>query len=81
MKNSRDTDNYCASRTFRAGYCSSQLTEQHTQLSVRLLANNTPIDLIELQVDIAIRLVSLDLQSTKVSDLGVLRESLNPNRE
>ncbi|GAB2895857.1 LysR family transcriptional regulator [Microbulbifer echini] len=54
----------------------AQLTEQHPQLGVRLLADDAPIDLIESQVDLAIRVGSLDMQSAKVSKLGTLQESL-----
>ncbi|WP_444945435.1 LysR family transcriptional regulator [Microbulbifer sp. VTAC004] len=54
----------------------AQFAEQHPQLGIRLLANDAPIDLIESQVDLAIRVGSLDMQSAKVSKLGILRESL-----
>ncbi|WP_445360166.1 LysR family transcriptional regulator [Microbulbifer sp. EKSA005] len=53
-----------------------KLAEQHPQLRIRLLANDSPMDLIESQVDLAIRVGSLALQSAKVSKLGLLGESL-----
>ncbi|WP_444931891.1 LysR family transcriptional regulator [Microbulbifer sp. SSSA002] len=53
-----------------------KLAEQHPQLKVRLLANDSPMDLIESQVDLAIRVGNLELQSAKVSKLGLLEESL-----
>jgi len=54
----------------------AQLAEQHPQLGVRLLADDAPMDLIASQVDLAIRVGNLDMQSAKVSKLGILRESL-----
>ncbi|MFA0813835.1 LysR family transcriptional regulator [Microbulbifer epialgicus] len=54
----------------------SKLRALHPQLCVRLLADDSPMDLIESQIDLAIRVGSLDMQSAKVSKLGVLRESL-----
>ncbi|WP_444898783.1 LysR family transcriptional regulator [Microbulbifer sp. VAAC004] len=57
-----------------------QLNEQHPQLGVRLLADDAPMNLIDSQVDLAIRVGSLDMQSAKVSKLGILRESLYASR-
>ncbi|AWF80415.1 hypothetical protein BTJ40_06095 [Microbulbifer sp. A4B17] len=53
-----------------------KLAEQHPHLKIRLLANDSPMDLIESQVDLAIRVGNLELQSAKISKLGLLGESL-----
>ncbi|WP_444894637.1 LysR family transcriptional regulator [Microbulbifer sp. TRSA001] len=53
-----------------------RLAEQYPQLKIRLLANDSPMDLIESQVDLAIRVGNLELQSAKVAKIGLLGESL-----
>ncbi|WP_226645939.1 LysR family transcriptional regulator [Microbulbifer variabilis] len=57
-----------------------QLNEQHPQLGVRLLADDVQMNLIDAQVDLAVRVGNLDMQSAKVSKLGILRESLYASR-
>lgn len=52
------------------------LVEQYPNIQVRLLADDTAMDLIEAQVDIAVRVGSLDLQSARAAKLGTLHESL-----
>jgi len=49
---------------------------QYPELKVRLIADDVPKDLIESQIDLAIRVGSLEIQSAKVSKLGELSESL-----
>jgi len=54
----------------------AKFVEQHPQMNVRLFADDSPMDLIESQLDLAIRVGNLDMQSAKVSKLGMLSESL-----
>jgi len=54
----------------------SQITKVYPRISVRLRADDAPTDLIESQIDLAIRVGEPDVQSAKVSKLGMLREGL-----
>lgn len=54
----------------------AKFVEIYPDIDVRLLADDSPMDLIESQVDLAIRVGDLTLQSAKVSKLGMLYESL-----
>ena len=59
----------------------AKFVELYPDIAVRLLADDSPMDLIESQVDIAIRVGDLALQSAKVSKLGMLYESLYASPE
>lgn len=48
----------------------------YPDISVRLQADDSPMDLIESQIDLAVRVGEPDIQSARVSKLGVLHESL-----
>ncbi|MEM8744424.1 MAG: LysR substrate-binding domain-containing protein, partial [Pseudomonadota bacterium] len=54
----------------------ARLLDVHSNIGVRLLAEDSPMDLIESQIDLAIRVGEPELQSAKVSKLGMLREGL-----
>lgn len=54
----------------------SQLLDENPAISIRLLSDDKPVDLVEAQIDLAIRVGTLDLQTAKVSRLGMLNESL-----
>ena len=53
-----------------------RFVELYPDVGVRLQANDSPMDLIETQIDLAVRVGEPDIQSAKVSKLGVLYESL-----
>ena len=54
----------------------TELINANPNIEVRLLADDRAVDLIDAQIDLAIRVGPLDLQSAKVSRLGTLHESL-----
>lgn len=54
----------------------SQTLSENRDIDIRLLADDKSIDLIDGQVDLAIRVGKLDLQTAKVTKLGMLSESL-----
>ena len=53
-----------------------QLLSAHPDLSSRLIADDTPVDLIEQQIDVAIRVGNPTQQSARIVKIGVLREAL-----
>lgn len=59
----------------------AQFVELYPEMNVRLVADDSPMDLIESQVDLAIRVGDLAMQTAKVSKLGALRESLYASPE
>lgn len=59
----------------------AKLLELHDNIGVRLLADDSPMDLIESQIDLAVRVGEPHLQSAKISKLGVLREGLYASPE
>lgn len=54
----------------------TELLKIHPNIDIRLLANDAPMDLIDAQIDLAIRVGPLEVQTAKVSKLGMLYESL-----
>ncbi|MGH1485261.1 MAG: LysR family transcriptional regulator [Cellvibrionaceae bacterium] len=54
----------------------TRLLDEHPNIDVRLLADDKSIDLIDAQIDLAIRVGTLDMQTAKVSKLGTLYESI-----
>ncbi len=59
----------------------ARLLEIHSNIGARLIADDSPMDLIESQIDLAIRVGEPELQSAKVSKLGLLREGLYASPE
>lgn len=59
----------------------SDLLQTHPRLEVTLLADDNPADLIEGQIDVAIRVGRLQHQTAKVRRLGDLTEGLYASRE
>lgn len=58
-----------------------QFVAKHPRMQVRLIAEDALTDLIQSQVDLAIRVGQPRLQTAKASKLGMLRESLFASRE
>lgn len=58
-----------------------RFVELYPEISVRLRADDSPADLIESQIDLAVRVGDPDVQSAKISKLGVLREGLYASPE
>lgn len=50
--------------------------ETNPDMSIRLIADDSAVDLVESQVDLAIRVGELDLQAAKAAKIGTLYESL-----
>jgi len=54
----------------------SRFVELYPNISVRLRADDSPMDLVESQIDLAIRVGEPAVQSAKISKLGMLHEGL-----
>ncbi len=54
----------------------ARLVELHPNINVRLLADDSPVDLVESKIDLAVRVGTPQMQSAKIAKLGTLYESL-----
>lgn len=59
----------------------NQTISENSDIDIRLLADDKSVDLIDGQVDLAIRVGKLELQTAKVTKLGMLSESLYASHE
>ncbi len=61
--------------------CIAEFARQNPDLSFRLIAEDAPVDLIERQIDLAIRVGQPQQQTARLSKVGTLKESLFANTE